>query len=264
MELDKLSDDELLKLYKEEMELSEIYDLKQHAEKILLNSLYGSCGTIYFLYYDLAIAEGITLMGQCYIQKASREAVNYICENLGIDYDGSMLCAGDTDSVDAKTRVVLVRTVNPIEAEIFGLPEGTKVYGEDTIESIYNKSGGDILFENPSGANVKLPVRVNHPFISPPYMQIQPKSTEPLRTLCVDENGKLEETDIEFVMKHKVKKHMYRLCIPGKTVDITEDHSLVVERDGELVEIKPKELYSDKPDRIVYLKDEYHNRIMVR
>lgn len=37
---------------------------KQMAAKILMNSLYGACGNIYFRYYDVRLAEGITMTGQ--------------------------------------------------------------------------------------------------------------------------------------------------------------------------------------------------------
>lgn len=40
-------------------------DKMQHATKILLNSLYGALGSFFFRFYNIQIAEAITLTGQC-------------------------------------------------------------------------------------------------------------------------------------------------------------------------------------------------------
>ena len=258
--IENLTDDELIRLYREEQELAGIYDLKQHAEKILLNSLYGSCGTNYFLYYDLAIAEGITLQGQCYIKKSSKEAVDYICNSLGIDYE-DMVCAGDTDSVSGDTKILLIRDISLMESQMFGFPEGMKVVAEETIKNIYNNCGGDYISkEKKSKASVKIPVVTNHPFINPPMMTINPPPVSPLRTLSVDENGKLEETEIEYIMKHKVKKRMYTLCVEDRSIKITEDHSIIVERDGELIDITPKQM--KEGDEVIYVKAGYERKLV--
>jgi len=48
---------------------------------------------------------------------------------------------------------------------------------------------------------------------------------------------------IEYVMRHKTKKKLYRITTEnGKQVTVTEDHSLMVDRDGYLVEVKPTEI----------------------
>ena len=39
------------------------FDNTQQAVKIFFNSLYGALGNQYFRYYDLKVAEGITLTG---------------------------------------------------------------------------------------------------------------------------------------------------------------------------------------------------------
>jgi intein/homing endonuclease len=39
-------------------------------------------------------------------------------------------------------------------------------------------------------------------------------------------------------MKHKVKKEMFELTVNGKTIRMTEDHSLMVRRDNKIVDIK--------------------------
>lgn len=78
----------------------EISRLENHqiAVKILLNSLYGACGNIYFRYFDLRVAEGITLTGQTAIraaEKAVNAFMNKTLKTEGKDY----VIAIDTDSL---------------------------------------------------------------------------------------------------------------------------------------------------------------------
>ena len=71
---------------------------QQMAIKILMNSLYGALGNQYFKYFDLRLAEGVTLTGQLAIQWAERtvnEFMNKIMETTDVDY----VIAIDTDSL---------------------------------------------------------------------------------------------------------------------------------------------------------------------
>ena len=51
-------------------------DLKQNAIKILINSIYGAFGNKWFYFYNLNIAQSITLQGQDVI-KFSIKAINF-------------------------------------------------------------------------------------------------------------------------------------------------------------------------------------------
>lgn len=82
----------------------------QMAVKILLNSLYGALGNAYFRYFDLRMAEGITLSGQLSIrwaEKAMNDAMNKILKT-----DDDYVVAIDTDSLYVDM-APLVKTVNP-------------------------------------------------------------------------------------------------------------------------------------------------------
>jgi len=71
---------------------------RQMAIKILLNSLYGAIGNKHFRYFDIRIAEGITLSGQLAIQWAERainKELNKILQTEDVDY----VIAIDTDSL---------------------------------------------------------------------------------------------------------------------------------------------------------------------
>jgi len=71
---------------------------RQMAIKILMNSLYGALGNQYFKYFDLRLAEGVTLTGQLAIQWAERhmnQAMNKVMKTDNVDY----VIAIDTDSL---------------------------------------------------------------------------------------------------------------------------------------------------------------------
>ena len=70
---------------------------RQMAIKILLNSLFGALGNKWYRYFDLRIAEGITLTGQKVI-KWCESAVNAELNKL-LDTDKDYVIAIDTDSV---------------------------------------------------------------------------------------------------------------------------------------------------------------------
>ncbi len=85
---------------KDESLQSEINTLgnQQMAIKILMNSLYGALGNQYFKYFDLRLAEGVTLSGQLAIQwaeKAMNETMNEVMKTNETDY----VIAIDTDSL---------------------------------------------------------------------------------------------------------------------------------------------------------------------
>ena len=70
---------------------------QQMAIKILMNSLYGALGNQYFKYFDLRLAEGITLSGQLAIQWAEK-AMNSTMNKL-MKTENDYVIAIDTDSL---------------------------------------------------------------------------------------------------------------------------------------------------------------------
>jgi len=85
------------KTYELEKEINTLEN-QQMAIKILMNSLYGALGNQYFKYFDLRLAEGVTLTGQLAIQWAERalnESMNKLMKTNKKDY----VIAIDTDSL---------------------------------------------------------------------------------------------------------------------------------------------------------------------
>lgn len=84
---------------KDKKYLNEISSLnsRQMSAKILMNSLYGAMGNIYFRYYDIRIAEGITMTGQFLIRSVANKLntfVNKECKTDKVEYS----FYSDTDS----------------------------------------------------------------------------------------------------------------------------------------------------------------------
>ena len=98
---------------KDESLQSEINTLgnQQMAIKILMNSLYGALGNQYFKYFDLRLAEGVTLSGQLAIQwaeKSMNQTMNKVMNTNDVDY----VIAIDTDSLYVAFGP-MVRLLNP-------------------------------------------------------------------------------------------------------------------------------------------------------
>ena len=74
------------------------YKAFQMALKVTLNSAYGSIGNMYFRYFDVRIAEAVTLTGQLsirWIQQEINKYFNKVLKSQDVDY----VLASDTDSV---------------------------------------------------------------------------------------------------------------------------------------------------------------------
>jgi hypothetical protein len=56
--------------------------------------------------------------------------------------------------------------------------------------------------------------------------------------------GTVENNNIKYVMKHKVIKKLYEIKVNGKSVKVTEDHSIIVKNK------KTNKIHSVKPDKL--------------
>ena len=93
-----------------EKEINRLHN-QQMAIKILMNSLYGALGNQYFRYFDLRMAEGVTLTGQLAIRWAERAVnaeMNKLMKTEKVDY----VIAIDTDSLYINF-APLVKQFNP-------------------------------------------------------------------------------------------------------------------------------------------------------
>ena len=72
------------------------------------------------------------------------------------------------------------------------------------------------------------------------------------KSLCMDADG-VKRKPVKYVMKHKVKKRMFKITVGGKSVTVTEDHSVIVKRNGELISVKPQDI--TEYDLLITLED---------
>jgi DNA polymerase elongation subunit (family B) len=72
-------------------------DIFQYAMKILINSAYGVFASVFFRYYNLDLAEAITLTGQDIIKSTNNNINNYLNEYMGT-IDKDYIIFSDTDS----------------------------------------------------------------------------------------------------------------------------------------------------------------------
>ena len=190
-DLSKLSDEELIKMYRESKAGAVVFNLSQQAKKILLNSCYGAIGNAYFLHNDVRIARAITLAGQAMINKAAKAKNDWLNNVLKhkpdeyVDYRAY----SDTDSVAGDSVI--------------------EVNGEKmTIEAFWNRLP---QYDSREAEEKNLFCRGWHVLLS--------------------RDGKtVESGSIYYAMKHRVRKRMYRLTCLEHSVEVTEDHSIMFKR----------------------------------
>ena len=85
-----------VELFKLERNRTQLHN-QQMALKILLNSLYGALSNVYFRYYDIRMAEAITISGQLSVRWAANTVNAYLQNILKTNKD--YILASDTDSI---------------------------------------------------------------------------------------------------------------------------------------------------------------------
>ena len=187
-------------------------DNTQVAYKVFLNSVYGFTGTQYSPVFNKDIAEAVTLTGQKTIKEMVR-FTNSELNKLNSDMkDDKWVIAGDTDSVSADTVISV---------------DGKEMAIEDAFNLV--KSTG-FIDKLQNGTEVAIPSK--------------PMNTS---TLLLN-NCKLNN-----ISRHKVTKKRWKIQVPGssKPLYVTEDHSVIVKRDGEYCEVSPKDI---KPTDFIIVK----------
>ena len=110
---------------------------RQMCLKILLNSLYGAMANRFFRYYDIDIAEGITLAGQLVIQTVERSVNEFLTGALNDPKDKpkDRVIAADTDSIYVNL-LDAVKICNPPDVHEF-CTEFARTALEPIIERTY-------------------------------------------------------------------------------------------------------------------------------
>jgi DNA polymerase elongation subunit (family B) len=191
------------------------YENLQLAKKVSLNSAYGALGNAYFRFFDIRQATAITTAGQLSIRWIENKLNDYMNKLLKTK-DEDYVIASDTDSVVGETIIVI---------------DGKKIRIDDYFESNNNDFIKNDMF--------------NHNYVKMVHNDVTPSVNR--------ETGKIEHKNVKYVMKHLVRKKMYRITVyNGKKVTVTEDHSLIVRsrETGKIYEVKPSQLSAEKHEII--------------
>jgi len=115
-------------------------DTQQMAIKIMMNSLYGALGNRWFRYYDIRMAEAITMSGQLSIRWAEKAVNEYMNTLLGTD-DVDYVIAIDTDSVYVNFGPLVEKMgLTDTEQTVQVLSQ----IGEEKFEPLFEKSYGEL------------------------------------------------------------------------------------------------------------------------
>lgn len=190
--------------FKEAKYWYEYWDQRQLAKKIDLNSLYGALLNKYCRFYDKRLGQSTTLTGRSITRHMAAKINEVITGEY--DYLGKSIIYGDTDSV--------------VEDTLISTNKGTDEIGKLFHTAI--DSDGDLFHINDSE------------YVFP----------DGVKSLSYNDiTGNNEYMDIDYVYRHKVEKEMFEIeDDEGNVVTVTEDHSIMVERMGELMEMKPYDL----------------------
>jgi len=151
-------------------------------------------------------------------------------------------------AITGNGRCFIQMLANNIEKTLQGMLKAEKpyiVYGDTdsvTGDTTIQTSKGNIpiaeLYDQTTG---DIEVRGSENFINHPREHITATS--------VSKELTLENKRVTYIMKHKVKKRMFKIKCNGDEVVVTEDHSIMVLRDNVLTETKPGELR--KGDKLI-------------
>lgn len=196
----------------------------EQGTKILINSFYGGLGNKYMYFFNVDLAECITKQGKDAILYAERNINRYFLDHwhrdkrthrkMGITVKGQVknqvTVYIDTDSCDKDT---VIRCGDGKSRTISELYDECQVYGD-------------------AGSTMKGHESVNCP----------------LKVLNYDDKNGLYYADVRRVIRHTVKKKKWRIrTSSGKSIIVTDDHSIIVYRDGKKIQCKPSEiLLTDK------------------
>lgn len=142
MNLENLSDAELLKLYETTKSKKVEYNGKQLATKIFANAFYGGLANSYSRWFSYDIAESITLTGQLaskYVEKYANEYLNKLLKTDDYDY----VIAVDTDSAYFDMQKIVEKAF-PDGAEEKEITEFLVKFSSHIEEKVINEAMEDL------------------------------------------------------------------------------------------------------------------------
>lgn len=183
------------------------WDKRQLVKKINLNSLYGALLNPGCRFFDKRIGQSTTLTGRT-IAKHMDAFINEAITGV-YDHVGDSIIYGDSVIGDT----------------LIDLGNGERV----RIEDLFNRIQYKVIQDN--GKEYAVPTDAEY------------------ELTVLGFNAAEDEAiygAINYVMRHDTNKQLYKITLEdGTHVTVTEDHSIIIDRDGELVEVKPTEILED-------------------
>ena len=199
----------------------------EQAMKLLGNSMYGGSSHVMFFWFNLWLANDITGEARNIIHKMEHHAPEFflgwpqwkdVHKSLGIeliDHPEELL----KDVKIQEDTTLKIKTLTG--EECISIEDLFERWFDKATEVIKTKNGSELV-----------------------------KSDD----LILNWNGDLSYKPIKYIMRHKVSKPKWRLKTKsGKEVIVTEDHSLIVFRDGKEIQVKPRDVR--KTDKILIIRD---------
>jgi len=225
---DELTQIEIKTLVKHYTEASAQYTANEQAVKVMLNSIYGAFGNKYFHFFNIDIAESITMQGQSAILYSEKILNRYFHEFWQKDK-----AVHERFNISVKNKLVRPSVVYIDTDSVAG---DTKIRLDDgriiTIEQLYNE-GVESMGSTASG-----------------HDSVSIKND----VLNWSEGNDLYYAKVKRVIRHKVNKSKWKLKTKsGKEIIVTNDHSMIVFRDGQKIEVKPSEIL--KTDKVLTIHE---------
>jgi len=217
---------EVQELDKLKQEAAKYYNYEQSIKNVL-NSVYGAFGNQHFAFYNVDIAETITLQGKDAILYTEAMVNKYFREfwpndkavhaALGINITGAI-----TQPVG-----IYIDTDSIVGDSLIRLSDGRKI----TVADLYDEGKTDMGDTLAGHESVSCELGV----------------------LNWSEDRGLYYAPVKRVIRHRVSKERWLMTTDnGYSVTVTGDHSLIVFRDGSPVEIKPKDVIVSDTVAIVF------------
>lgn len=181
------------------------WDLEQYIKKIILNSSYGALLNSNSTFYMYEIGASTTMSGRKIVQHMASKTNEIAIGEY--KHKGGIVAYGDTDSKIFNTK----QWVNRNGKEI-----------EETVEDLFNSC---------KSVHIDFETEKEYGF------------TDDLILSYNNQTGNAEYKPINYVYRHKTSKPKWEIEDEyGHIITVTGDHSCMVERNGKLISVKPKDI----------------------
>lgn len=202
---------------------------EEQAIKIFINSIYGATASPYFVGYNVRVAEAITLQGQEVRDYAGKIFNRYFMEFWHRDKE-------------------LHEKIGITRAE--RVTQEVSIYGDtDTIfaESIINTRNGDYTI-----ADV-----YKKELIKSSFVEVSPHGHEVIEPTNLEilnfKDNEIKFSRVKRLIRHRSSKEKWHIKTKsGKEIFVTNDHSMIVFRNGIKLKTKAKDIL--KTDKILCVK----------